>query len=545
MPKVGKKRSHSSAFYSTPVEAGDFNYDPKVSVETSQKSFRDSWIRPIGGVSNQNGPFTFVIEPMVDQYIQLNRAMLEVKCRVVKENGSSLHEVEDIVAPVNLLGSCMWDQVDVELNGQPFSGSSAINVPYKSQFETLLSYDADSYNTHLQTQLFHLDSPQDYEVMKVSHERFRETVFDAIANGTYAGPTYGDDDKLADGYEYLDRARTESVQVGFQADLEELYDDATLTAQVAKMSSRKTIFDAWLKNYITGRMAGLIAIKGRDRYNKGFGYRYDIVRGSAQFDMYSPIPHDFFKINNNVGPGNRIVIRMTMAKPEFLLNSKSNVRYKIELLDMRMHIHTIERRERIPHPMIERYFMTETQMGRQIVALNSPGATFRIHHGGIMPKNIVIGMVPTEAADGRYKLNPFNLQNFNVTNMALLINGEKYPSTGLEFDFEKANALVCRAYYWLFENTGVWTQEKGNVVSWQAFRDGCFIVPFDLTPDKCNSLHNHISEEGYIDIEMKFREPLAQPIYVYSLMCYPKMVVNDHQTNSVTTFHLGDLGNIN
>lgn len=533
------------AFHASPFAGGDFDYNPHVSVETSQKGFRDFWLRPVGGVTNQEGPFTFNIEPMVGQYIQINRAMLEVKCRVVKGDGSALHPVEDICAPINLLGCAMWDAVDVELNGQPFSGASTTGVSYKTLIDTLLSYDADSYNTHLQTQLFHLDSPQNYDEMKIKQSDFKKNCQMALESGRYAGPNYPDDEQLDARFAYLENGRLKSDQTRFQADLQELdADQIDLEDQLLIAENRMTRLNTWLNTYIVQRVDGQVAVEQRDVYNKGFGERSAVVRGSAEFDMYSPVPHDFFKINNNVGPGNRVQVRMTLARPEFIINSSVRTRgYKLQLLDMRMHLHTIERREAIPRPKIERYFMSESQLHKQIVPIAAPGATFRVHHGGVMPKNVIIAMTTTMAADGVYHRNPFNLQSFNVTNMSLLINGERYPTTGLEFDFEKPNALVARTYYWLFENTGVWNQEKGNVISWPAFKDGSFIVPFDLTPDKCNSLHNHMSEEGYIDLEIKFGTPLAEPIYVFYYMSFPKMIVNDSEGGKVNSYHLGDIRN--
>ena len=40
-------------------DGGAFDYNEKIPIESSQFRFKDYWIRPVGGVSNQAGPFNF------------------------------------------------------------------------------------------------------------------------------------------------------------------------------------------------------------------------------------------------------------------------------------------------------------------------------------------------------------------------------------------------------------------------------------------------------------------------------------------------------
>ncbi len=89
------------------VDDSAFEYKETVRVEVAQKEGQDQWIRPKGGVVNQDGPFTLNIAPLHDRYIDLNRAYLETRMQVVRDDGSPLRAAEDIVAPINLLGACM------------------------------------------------------------------------------------------------------------------------------------------------------------------------------------------------------------------------------------------------------------------------------------------------------------------------------------------------------------------------------------------------------------------------------------------------------
>ena len=82
------------------VDGGDFNYDDKVLVETSQERGYDFWIRPIGAIVNMTPkvPQTFVIEPLVDRYLQNNKTRLELRVKVTRRNGDPLSPLADIVA---------------------------------------------------------------------------------------------------------------------------------------------------------------------------------------------------------------------------------------------------------------------------------------------------------------------------------------------------------------------------------------------------------------------------------------------------------------
>ena len=64
-------------------------------------------------------------------------------------------------------------------------------------------------------------------------------------------------------------------------------------------------------------------------------------------------------------------------------------------------------------------------------------------------------------------------------------------------------------------------------MSFQGFRGGSFLAPFDLTPDKCNGLHNHRGSEGSIEVRVDFSNPLKEAIYIIYELIYPKALIND------------------
>lgn len=509
------------------VSDGNFDYHEKIAVETSQKDFRDFWIRPTGGITQI--PFSFTIDPMIERYLQLNNAGIEATLRVVRTDGTYLSPWEDIVAPINLLGTCMWEQIEVIVNDRRFAGASEVNCSYKAFIEAMLSYDTDARSTHIHSQFFHLDSPGQFGNMAVSENQIKRALFNALEQRIDFMPNdvpvrYQAGDHTAELILIENQRRAElpvpqpAVPPGWRP---------PTIAEDVKTQERFRLYNAYWASLKAGVMKPFLKEREND-LNMGFDSRFRVVSGSDSFDVYTPITHDFFQLNNHVGPNNRINLRLTPQKNSFILNSYlTDKNYKLQIVDLKLHLHTIDRKDSIPSPMIETYLMTETQMHKKLIAAGASLASFRVHENGIMPKSLVIAMVTSKAADGSYKENPFYFHHFFMKKICLYINGEQYPSGGIEADFTKPNAHVSRLYRWMFENTGAAQSNRGNMVAWSAFQAGCTIIPFNLDPDKCNGLHFHNGEKGVIDLQIDFSIELSESIYVLYELVYPKVVVND------------------
>ena len=132
--------------------------------------------RPFGGL-NASGPIEFVIPGTGTKYLDINNTQLYIKAKITKADGSDCDEAENAekVAPVNLLLHSMFSQVDVALNGKLISDSTP-TYPYRAMLETLLNYDKEAKDTHLQSRLYFKDAashmdficPEEMSYSKVS-----------------------------------------------------------------------------------------------------------------------------------------------------------------------------------------------------------------------------------------------------------------------------------------------------------------------------------------------------------------------------------------
>ncbi|XP_033729142.1 uncharacterized protein F54H12.2-like [Pecten maximus] len=112
--------------------------------------------RPISQISG-SGPVEFHISGQSSDYIALDRSVLYVKARIVKQDGTPLSAKEQ-TGYVNLPLQTLWGQVEVSLQGKLLSLNSG-NYAYKAYIQTLLNYGISSKRGQLTSQLYYQDTP--------------------------------------------------------------------------------------------------------------------------------------------------------------------------------------------------------------------------------------------------------------------------------------------------------------------------------------------------------------------------------------------------
>ncbi len=142
------------------------------------------------------GPLQFSIAPLANCYIDLKRSRLQLKVRIVKDDGT-LPESGTHVAPVNLALHSLFSQVDIEVQQRPVSSTGGQNYGYKSYIETLLRHGSDAENSFLQCQAYYRDTAgyMDSSVPEPTGNngfKKRHMLFDAGATVDLSGPLMSD-----------------------------------------------------------------------------------------------------------------------------------------------------------------------------------------------------------------------------------------------------------------------------------------------------------------------------------------------------------------
>ena len=110
---------------------------------------------PVASLSD-NAPIEFHVPGNGEQYIDLARLQLHLRCKITKADGSDI-DAGAKVAPVNLMLHSLFSQVNVLLNEKLISGSSN-TYPFKAYIETLLTHGNGIKTSELTAGLFYKDT---------------------------------------------------------------------------------------------------------------------------------------------------------------------------------------------------------------------------------------------------------------------------------------------------------------------------------------------------------------------------------------------------
>lgn len=139
-------------------------FEPIV-VENSVLSGRTITFRPIS--ENSNGPFQFNLLPQgADQYLQLNSIKLGGTVQIL--NGTDALDAASDFSIVNLFPHALFRAQEIEINDTIVTDLSSFLSHYQAYIQTVLSYNKSAQMTHLKAQLFQIDDPNQFDVVKTT-----------------------------------------------------------------------------------------------------------------------------------------------------------------------------------------------------------------------------------------------------------------------------------------------------------------------------------------------------------------------------------------
>jgi hypothetical protein len=154
---------------------------------------------------------------------------------------------------------------------------------------------------------------------------------------------------------------------------------------------------------------------------------------------------------------------------------------------------------------------------------------------GILPKRIILGIVPSDSFEGSYIKNPFNFVHSNLSYCALNVNGNLLPRQGLNSNFKESDIL--QNYFTLSQSTGRAFTDKGLDITREDYPNGYALLCFDLTPDLQENGYYHLINRGGIRLEMKFDEALSSHLNIIVYAEYDSNIKIDKNRVVMTYFY--------
>ena len=484
-------------------------YDKDLQVDVSLESGFEQHILPINGVNN-DGPFEFQCEPIRDTLLAMDKMDLIVQAEVVDGTGQRL-SYQSNVCPINYLLSTMWKSIECRVNGHPINLSASQHTAYKSLMQAYVTVDRHA-SEYLTPSLYTPESSKDSCTSLLpgyNRSTSDRRKFVNLGGGEFqmCGPVSGVDFLLSDTY----LAPLNKLSLTFNR-----HDDQFIfnTPKVDTPSSEdyteaykaehpnKAADEKLLKEYLD-------ANKKNDELGKPLTNLLEIeeLKKKMQQDKQDAQAAAIAKLSDDPQLTPRLIIK------------------DIALSVRRIQMTRSALQDYFRPSELQRYHGALTEVHSHALVTGITKKNISVYSGGVLPKQVVIGMVLTNSFVGDYHANPFDFQSFGLNKIALKVNAVRVPQEPMQPDFDKKH--IMREYVHLLKNTGKWRTDSGNSIAPYNFERGITLFPFDLTPDMCASYHTHAGKEGVVEVELGWKEPLKEQVTVVIFTCKDQIVTID------------------
>ena len=151
-----------------------------------------------------------------------------------------------------------------------------------------------------------------------------------------------------------------------------------------------------------------------------------------------------------------------------------------------------------------------------------------------IPSRLLLGFVKETAASGTKTENPFNFKHYNIKEIVVKFDDQKYE---LKTDFGGGNTV--RAYNQLFKDTGLLATGQDCGITLKEFQNGYTLFAFDLTPDKTpEDSRINLLRQGKLSVALKFNAPTAHAISTIICAFYDNNIQLTADRLPVTDYHM-------
>ena len=272
--------------------------------------------------------------------------------------------------------------------------------------------------------------------------------------------------------------------------------------------------------------------------NTGAKRRYERTKESTVFECLGRIHHELFEqpklLLNKVTLG----IKFHRNDAKFILMAKKvgeSYRISTEKVILLVTVKKIAShvREAIESRLLEtkaKYNLRRVEM--KFFTKGSERADVSVTNlcTGVIPSQIILGLVETDSFNGNYQKNPYNFKHFGVTEMSLVKNGMNVPFKSLQLKFAGKNRETLLAYFQLMHSLGFWNKNKSNGIDpISMFPAGYTLYAVNLTQDMSNGGNLNLIQEGVIGLNLRLKEGIDKSITIVVYLVYPQSVLEiDH-----------------
>lgn len=258
---------------------------------------------------------------------------------------------------------------------------------------------------------------------------------------------------------------------------------------------------------------------------------------SAKVGFSIPLQLDVLTTDRFLPKNIDLQIKLHKADDNLLYTAKEGGSFKLTFHSLKMHLRRVtmtpelllehDNRFRSKDPAI--FPFARTDIKTITIGIGSTEQHTNNIYRQRIPNSVMIYFVQSTAFTGNPKKNPLNFQNFNVAKVSCYCNSEEVYSYIQDYESDDYTETFRR----VFDEIGVRTNNTGNNLTAEEYKDGSNFYPFDLSPDKCSGWHDHLDLAGNLDFRVQFKKPTPFAITMVIMSTYDDRLLLDQTRNVV------------
>ena len=151
---------------------------------------------------------------------------------------------------------------------------------------------------------------------------------------------------------------------------------------------------------------------------------------------------------------------------------------------------------------------------------------------GTMPAKIIVGLISNDSYSGDYTLSPFKFDNYGLNYLVFHLNGQLFPSTPLQPNYDTGTMNYQREYYEFLLQLGATKANETPAIDYENYAKCYCLYALNLNPD-FESSEDWISEprSGFLNIELKFKINLTNALKLIAYFKFDSILELDANKN--------------
>jgi hypothetical protein len=263
----------------------------------------------------------------------------------------------------------------------------------------------------------------------------------------------------------------------------------------------------------------LLAAANNVEPNKQFLSRRKQIAESRSLTLVGRLHTDLFHQDLDIPPNCRINIKLTRSKNEFVLMAAENSNFAVHITSATLYVRSKEVNSEVIEAHREilknhNFSIPFTQVNVKTfqIAANMTSATFPSIFTDKLPRRIVVALVQQDRVTGKYTLNPFKFQHFDLQSLTVTVNGQSIPADPLTMNYSTGD--YQRAYLNTLSALGLDVGNYGVTLTPELWESAYNLYAFKLVPGPIKSSVESTRVRGAVNLNFNFRRATPTPIEV-------------------------------